>query len=482
MRARTLVALSLVCAVGVATAAIWSRRVAHEPRRRVGQPSAVLDIQHDSSGVTTPPATTWGTHSIERHRGPGFDYTFAVVEFDDQGFFWDERQLATLRAHLDTLGRRDGFILLTYVHGWNHSAAITDDNVACFQEVLRAVGMMQRQNRGASPRDSVRDPRPVVGVYLGWRGLALSPAWLNKVTFWNRAAAADRVGAGGALLETLLTLREARHTVKPERSKLVIVGHSLGGRAVYGALRPFYTAAVATPRPRELATRPKSVASTGWNIDEPFGDLVVLVNPAFSASAYRTIARRFAADTVSHGSDSHQAPHMLIAASTADEVMGRIYPLSQRVARWFEEAQPDDRSTLFEGVGHHEPFATHELVVASGSVPPRPPTPDVGACSEVRAEELSIVQGSKRSDDLGALFDYERISHTGPTGSPAFTTELRPIAGRSRVPPYMLVRVDSALIPGHNAIFGSGFVDFLIRIVNRATISPEALARLQKRP
>src|SRR2546426_11422038 len=57
--------------------------------------------------------------SAVAHPGP---YSLAFVEFDDQGFLWDPRQMTTLRDHVAAGGEGRGVILVVFVHGWNHTA------------------------------------------------------------------------------------------------------------------------------------------------------------------------------------------------------------------------------------------------------------------------------------------------------------------------------------------------------------------------
>ena len=65
-------------------------------------------------------------------QGEGFELGF--VEFDDQGWFWDRRQLETVTGMIRKeagLGGGDprGLIVLSFVHGWKHDASFDDANV-----------------------------------------------------------------------------------------------------------------------------------------------------------------------------------------------------------------------------------------------------------------------------------------------------------------------------------------------------------------
>ncbi|MGH9420128.1 MAG: hypothetical protein ACRD3J_09150, partial [Thermoanaerobaculia bacterium] len=65
------------------------------------------------------------TTSIERYPG----YTIAVVEFDDQGRFWDRRQVAALESEMTRQARLNddpAVSVLVFAHGWRDDAQVCD--------------------------------------------------------------------------------------------------------------------------------------------------------------------------------------------------------------------------------------------------------------------------------------------------------------------------------------------------------------------
>ena len=64
-----------------------------------------------------------------------------------------------------------GAVVVTFVHGWHHGGKVCDNNMACFRRVLQAL--------------SQADPRPVFGVYIGWRGESLHGK-ASVLTFYDR--------------------------------------------------------------------------------------------------------------------------------------------------------------------------------------------------------------------------------------------------------------------------------------------------------
>ena len=453
MRRRLLLAAAAAGLAVAAAAALYHQRVPHVRYRPAG-------VVADSS----------------REPGREYAYSLAFIELTDQGYFWDPGQLDSLRAHVRSAGAPHGAIVVAYVHGWNHNADPADGNVACFRELLKAVALMQAGYAKGDPHGAPR----VVGVYVGWRGLALQPGRLNQaLTFWNRIDVADRVGGRGALLETLLALRQLRQEVDPrQRSKLVIVGHSMGARAVFTALNPFFSAAA-------------SDSAFGWNVRHGFGDLVVLVNPAFSATMYRVIDER-AREAFRDARDS-LPPNLLVASSSGDDVTRRLYPLAYQVSSFWQEFAPHESPLeLRTTVGNHDAFVTHDLRVEQGAPPPFGADAAAAgrACHYFRAEDLSVVRGRERDPGgLAALRDYKRMVHaasSGTAGSTAagpYTVVLEPRAGQPARGPYMVVRVDERIVPDHNQFYTSPFVDFLIRVVNaKAQVQRAAAARDRPAP
>lgn len=393
-----------------------------------------------------------------------YDYSMAFIEFDDQGFFWDEHQLEAAVEHIRMVAENRGAVIIAFVHGWNHNASEGDNNVACFQEMLKAASLIQRANHPGRPDEA----RAVVGVYLGWRGLVFDPVDLNvALTFWNRIETADRIGVRGDMLRTLLAMRELRYTVGAEKSRLIVAGHSMGARALFSALSPFY---------KEYVFRPDSSSDTHpqWDVSTSFGDLVVLINPAFSATDYNSI------DEASQNAYSdhllEMEPNLVIISSRSDTATRDRYPQAQMFSSRLQSFQSDSqRALLSTTVGNYEPFFTHRLTVASGTVPAFERTGS--ECPYLKAEELDVVRGSARVADTADLFKYDRINHFDETGefgdnNLVYTTALERVnPDGPRRGPFMVVSADSAIIPGHNEIFEPPFIDFLVRLVNKKALA-----------
>jgi hypothetical protein len=111
------IVIALLVAAGCTTS--------HRPRRTSVVPVSFADA--DLGDRTRRAAVA--ASSVERHDG----FTVGIVELDDQGRFWDRRQLRALEA--EVLGQEGGpedpgVVLTVFVHGWRHDARVCDANVA----------------------------------------------------------------------------------------------------------------------------------------------------------------------------------------------------------------------------------------------------------------------------------------------------------------------------------------------------------------
>lgn len=371
-----------------------------------------------------------------------YEYSLAFVELDDDGHFAEDAQVRQVMADLQGKAARADTTVLLYVHGWNHDARESDDNVACFEELVKAAAIMQSTYKSADGRT----PRAVYGIYVGWPGAVFESDALNKaLTYFGRQSAADRVGERGALLELFARIAQLRHDPKSSRTKFVIVAHSLGGRLTYRALRPVMQKAVYDLR-----------------VDgSPFlADVAVMVNPALSAEDHLVLARLLDAQGGRAGAERTQ-PRFVIATSTGDEVLRGPYRWSQRAASFLRGDYWRQNDLRVVPVGFYEGYVTHSLDLvgeyrnAAG----------VGGCPTVRHDELEIVKGSRRAQHPVELQNYRTIRHYDDKRGEVYRTELVEAPGR-RAAPIWVVKVSERIIPNHNDIFTSPFVEFIARVVN----------------
>ncbi len=366
------------------------------------------------------------------------------VEAGERGEPVSPAQLQAVLGTVDAAQARAGALVSVFVHGWQHSAGPGDSYVCDFAALLRAVDTMEQN----AARAAGRPPREVVGVYVGWPGKLYPSELANLTTFWNRLDAADRLGVEGGALRALMQALAERITLqardpRPDRrSGLIVTGHSMGGRAVFQAVRHAF----------DLGSTPG---------DAPVPDLLLLVNPAFSAEQFRAAhARRVACQT--------PALPMLLFSSEADAVTRQVYPAGQ-VAN-FDTAR-QRRVPFVEHVytaANFDEFVTHRLgfELLSGEPPEG-------------TGKQAILRGFERvpagSDELymdNPVTVYRQPARGRPTAADAWY-RMRVVPEGKAQPPCdadrsRVMKVDARILPDHGTIFTPAFMEFVIRSFNHS--------------
>jgi len=396
------------------------------------------------------------------------EFTLAFIEFDDQGRLWSRAQLDLLDRVLASEARRDsyeGVALIFFAHGWQHDASVCDANVTCFRTFLAQVASDLATATAASPGNE-RPPR-VVGIYAGWRGRSITPPVLRNFSFWARKRAAERIG-GGELVELLTHLDQFVHkenTGGRLRSGLNIIGHSLGGTMVYEALSN-----VLKTRVVEALGRQTSV-SQQENIVSGFGDIVLLINPAFEASLYapfEDILARFNAFS------PYQSPVLIIVESETDTPNRTWFRIGRGFDVLFERTGPrSSRTLLTTAVGNYEPFVTHHLEIAAATTADAKTVTtgfgDVSACScrlpltQLSEEELRRVRSFISRERSGALTREPSVPESSSCESGLDLGRARLTCRPNLQPfrPFWVVRATDDVVRGHSGIFTGPLLSFV---------------------
>ncbi|MGF1642574.1 MAG: hypothetical protein ACFCUJ_02955 [Thiotrichales bacterium] len=439
-------------------------------------------------------------HRRFRYQDKPYDYYMGFVEFDDQGWFWDRKQMeALLRLlHEQQATQKKEFLIILYAHGWQHNADACDNNVVCFQRVLERFKVLESQGRGA--------PRTVVGVYVGWRGRSLSQdlSILDKLTFWQRKNSAQRVGNGG-VIQLLSALDEFRRYKNPDRehtkTQFLIAGHSFGGKVVYSAIKSQLVANATRMQPEN--GRPIYPATNG------IGDLVVLVNPAFEGSLYEPLHDAAA----NRCFPEEQQPALLVVTSETDQATRMAFP----IGRWFntrfqaisaQRSGPEQGEAIVKTVGHLDRYRTHTLSLLDPSQDRHekgdgdaecgcPLLSPIGAY-DVDADTAFIRQldqdARAKTDRRGMqyrLTDERPDEHEYRYGDNLLLTRETPAANDPEqinrsgeyAPnhPYLVIRARKELIRDHGDIYDEDFVDFVrrfyLRHINERVNFPAACYR-----
>jgi hypothetical protein len=413
--------------------------------------------------------------TVENHDDLG--YRVGYVEFDQQGWFWmpdrsqlsDVQQMVSESAQLGQGHKPRPIIMVAFVHGWKNNAEgglepPNANNVTEFKAELQDIAKSEKDSAKTCPVP--RSPRPVVGVYLGWPGLSVNKDPLMELTFFSRKNVGDRVGLYGGVTEVLTRLNELSNSINSDlgnlvqnsedRSYFVVVGHSFGAQVVYDSLSAIMTEELAGKRIDHYVRRVKSSSPEKVKLElaaaprdaenaelvKPFGDLVVLVNPAFEAERYynlKTLSERFPYDP-------RQRPVLAIFCSETDWATHYVFGVGRFFSTMFHGYRGDDlhdlqKRTDVQTIPWTDEFVTHWLVTqkeytAGDAIP-----------------ETSPWDGTTRVRpwSMGPCVLYPNSKNTGPWA------------------PFYVARTSKAVMNGHDDIWNSTFQDFLIHFIGSIT-------------
>jgi pimeloyl-ACP methyl ester carboxylesterase len=399
-----------------------------------------------------PNAKQWQRKPIEETE----HYCLAVIEFDDQGWFQDLDQRDALERFLKQKNdQNEDLLIVVFIHGWKHNAEPKDTSLQSFCSLLRDTCLSERHRRN----------RQILGVYLSWRGLSSSGnlIWTNA-SFWERKKAATKVALGCVreILAWLRAFQAARNQpndvdVLDKGTRLIIAGHSFGGLILFTAVSEYLI---------ESVVRCICMSAP---VVRPFGDLIILINPAFEAA--RCLPLYSAARRAVY--PENQRPCFLAVTSTNDDATKYWFP----TGRWFSTrlesvrrntiAWDDDREiippmdaqgrSILNTVGHLPWLTTHRLSCpktdesthqAYKGMGPDKPDWDKERQAFDEFNQTFRPNGRlrekwKRTYSSGAILEH---LHGNPD-NPFWTIEAAP-----------------EVVDGHNGIFGKVFSDFLRQV------------------
>lgn len=386
------------------------------------------------------------------------EFYLSFVEYDDQGQLRDPEQKNAVINQYYKLAAFDDVLVITFVHGWHHNAGPGDSNIKDFREkVLKRIAA----DEFSAAERAGRPARKVLGVYVGWRGESIEMPGVNVLTFWDRKNTAHKVGQLG-VTEFLLKLEELVNTKKKigedqkpnNSSKMVVVGHSFGGAVVFSSLQKILMERFIDSR------EDKNFASDA----KGFGDLVVLVNPAFEAIRFASLF-----DLSQEGCRKYfdtQLPKLAILTSEADWATGLAFPIGRTFSTFFDSHKTVERHTcsqpgragvkpfkLKEGsadrtaVGHFEEYLTHDLI------------PD----GDINSANLNY-----------QLAQLHQVWVTNQGEMKFAGSQLKSRGISTYLNPYLNVRVDKQLSGGHNDIWQPELVSFIKDLILISTIPKSA--------
>lgn len=410
---------------------------------------------------TPAPSPECEKHALQQlPSGNGSHFLLGFIEFDDQGQLWDRQQMHDVVGRLQEEAGTRELLIVVFVHGWKHSAAPGDRNIETFRGVLASLSDAEAYLAKAAGTPA----RQVAGVYLGWRGGSVPVPYLENITFWDRKSTAQKVGHGG-VIEALSQLediklvkdsiacedRAARKTddaVCGSNTRFTVVGHSFGGAVVHTALAQIL-------ENRFIQTK----GPPGRKSDAAgFGNLVVLINPAFEANLFTPLGDMSAERSYFPS----QLPVMLVLTSEADAATRYAFPIGRRFSTFFEKEE--DRRRLNRTTGQTETISGHDANISA-----------VGHFQPYRTHRLYPVVERKRAElrvasAADSISRFMRSSQDWANDKPGSKIPFGDVvlertansAGRN---PYLVTYVDGRLIRDHNDIDDPRVIDFVKQLI-----------------
>jgi hypothetical protein len=415
----------------------------------------------------------------------GKEFNLGIIEISDNGHIADDvqKELVMARLRKAAVGPHEqpgpgspGATIIVFVHGWHHRSKVCDNNLACFRRVLQALSEASEKN-----------PAPVFGVYVGWRGDTFSNPRTKAFSFYNRKATAQRIGyeAGREILIDLDRLyRELNDRIRtpgrPHPVTMVTAGHSFGGALVYSAVEGALVRQLRKEKGSgSVLAMGKRAGYCGGDpqvrpIRPGIGDLVVLVNPAFEASRYR----EFVNDESTPGRYAGgQLPVLLTVASEADQAVKLAFPIGRSL--YFSVFPWRFRRTSdIIGAGHYDPQTTHDFVVtddADAVIHPDIPDREKPGKADPQTTadcHLNFAEGDlatckceyevpRELADAAANANMQLASGSVRTAANEHVSLQPRNKQRDARSPYIVARVAPEIISAHSDIYTPRFVTFL---------------------
>lgn len=337
-----------------------------------------------------------------------------VIELTDQGALVNRCQWTDALYELRGYGGsaqtpqpppRQPVMTVMYIHGWKHNASEKTGDRRRFMGVLEMLDQHERA--------STKQPRRVVGIYVAWPGKTTGVPGIEELTFWSRQRAADRISQSGIVTKLVGSINSVRRQRAEPRDFTVFIGHSFGARVLYTGTSQVILHDVQMQHPGQVDAVYGTVRGPA--------DLMILLNPAFGASAYTALdsIRRAKEHFWKPGDASRgQLPLLLTISADNDWATSNAFPLGQWLTlNWHKT----DATTL----GNWKEYVTHDLVPGS---------------------EPRLLRSSLPWYDT---FCYGRACLVRREGD------------RQLGNPFLVARSGPPLLNGHNGIWDSEFVQWL---------------------
>ncbi|HEY5504570.1 MAG TPA: hypothetical protein VIK28_05375, partial [Sedimentisphaerales bacterium] len=179
-----------------------------------------------------------------------------------------------------------------------------------------------------------------------------------------------------------------------------------------------------------------------------FGDLVVLINPAFEAARYAVLQN--IAHEMENGFFTNQPVILAIFTSKSDNATKVAFPIGRMVSTVFNQYQGKfEKRANITAVGHFQPFITHDLIALDKSNVVDT-TPGLMDEKEMEASAERVVSVKRQLHNVAPKYSVQ-IGHA----------LLQPRDTNHPFMPLFVVAVDPKIIPDHNTIDKKPFLKFL---------------------
>jgi hypothetical protein len=441
----------------------------------------------------------------------GAAYDLAFIEFDDMGEFWTignlnycppgseqtPKCINTKNTQLDHAielveqRKKESrpVTVITFIHGWkNNSSPHDEDN----DKSLGGFKNWLAELAGQNPKTAY------VGVFVAWRGQSIPGD--TFLSYWSRRDAAMRVGRA-SMTEALLRLMFATKVpVVPtidnqcgkesptSESKLIIIGHSFGGRILERALSQPMMALLLERRAeadacrREWNEKPDNKQRQLGTLQfQTPADLIVLINTANDSFETKAIIEGMKrmnlriGPITSTGSFFDSPPFVISILSAGDSATTKLMPFAQAIAAPSQSYNRNyDRDAVSEGqvsspneekplkqsyfYYHNDAkvaqFVTHNVSQLSSAIEP----PSTGGVAAV------VPAAQAPNHDPGCFgiqeprnsfcFSVLRPGHKDYYAAVASNTASG--KGLNNNTPFWVINVPSSIIPNHSDIFQPG--------------------------
>ena len=395
--------------------------------------------------------------AYEHHR----QYDVFYAEFDDEGNATDvtqadgakysESELYLIKQKLSAMVKDQPLNVVVFTHGWHGSASARDSYSIEFKGMLLDIAngdakkASERTAESSARIKTKRDPNDAnpsggyrtVGIEVAWRGDSLDTPGLKYLNVWDRKLAADTISKGAVHdLFAFLNGFYLEHSCHGSRAQpgcgqvhMLSVAHSFGALIDFQAF---------------VGRLESGLAVDGCDRAYGFGDMTILLNPAFEGTRYRPYFNtamdrsNYLGDPASPGCSNEawgtkevQVPTVVVLQSKGDWATEWTFPFlrwfSARAARTLSKEESVEQ---IQAVGWVEKFRTHSLTLtedteAVDSCLPTEATTLIGApksyCpfSDPMAEKG--MKSSNRTQGLVLSFDPSGLEDKPPSYMPAWS-------------------------------------------------------------